>query len=191
MAQATDLPQSNERTSTGLWKTLRDAAAILAFLAIVYMLLSFLFMAGKDGDGEIDRLEADATEFSTSHIWETGVTDEGLERLRQNHPRLKRLIINGSSKISDRGVKIIASFENLDYLALQRFRNISESSLVHLSRLKNLKHLDLVGMPLTDKGLRSLGQIRSLKSLYISRVKPEQAEQLRAALPNCSVELWN
>jgi hypothetical protein len=73
---------------------------------------------------------------------------------------LKELDLSRCSKISDAGIKHIVTIESLEKLHLSE-TGLTDNGVMAVSSLTNLRLLDLGGIHMTDKALRSL-QVRSL-----------------------------
>jgi hypothetical protein len=90
---------------------------------------------------------------------------------------LKVLVLTDSS-ISDDD---LAEFRDLHSLASAEFNStladtthkprITDAGLEHIARWKNLKRLQLVGLPITDDGLRQLVHLSELRSLQLGGTK--------------------
>lgn len=68
---------------------------------------------------------------------------------------LKELDLSRCSKISDAGIKHIASIESLEKLHVSQ-TGLTDNGVMAISSLINLRLLDLGGVRFTDKALRSL-----------------------------------
>ena len=66
---------------------------------------------------------------------------------------------------------------------------ITDESLVHLSRLAFLEHLDLQNCPISDRAVPHLSKLRSLRSLWLfrTRMTKQGAWRLQSALPECEI----
>jgi hypothetical protein len=63
--------------------------------------------------------------------------------------------------------------------------------LQNLSKLKHLQYLNLVNTHISNAGLETLKEIKSLKKVYLwqSKVNLVGVESLRKALPNCEINV--
>ncbi len=145
---------------------------------------------------------------------ETPVTDAGMADLA-GLPSLKKLELS-KTKVGDEGAKALARSKSITDLRLDATA-VGDQGLAHLSALKNLTRLSLVGTPisdeglkhlhktklaelwifpfrgelLTDKGLRYLQDVKTLRSLHmhLSRTNATAAglQQLQNARPDMKV----
>ncbi|KAL5202041.1 hypothetical protein ABZP36_012993 [Zizania latifolia] len=94
---------------------------------------------------------------------------------------LKELDLSRCSKISDAGIKHIASIESLEKLHVSETR-LTDNGVMAISSLKNLHLLDLGGIRITDKPLHSLQVLTQLEHLDIwgSEITNEGASVLNA-----------
>lgn len=100
-----------------------------------------------------------------------GISDEGCKILGDMQP-LIALVLNKtgfeSNMITGKGLKWLSRLSQLRRLDLYG-NGIDDSALVHLIPMKQLQELDLSLLPITDTGLatlKSLDQLRHLKLLY-------------------------
>jgi len=94
-----------------------------------------------------------------------------------------------SMPISPKSFEILSQFPNLTRLLLEG----TEFGDLHTAALKSMNHLhilNLVGTPVTDKGLDELAQIKSLKKVYLwhSKVSKEKVKMMEEKYPNTE---WN
>uniref|UniRef100_A0A0E0KZS2 Leucine-rich repeat-containing N-terminal plant-type domain-containing protein n=1 Tax=Oryza punctata TaxID=4537 RepID=A0A0E0KZS2_ORYPU len=94
---------------------------------------------------------------------------------------LKELDLSRCSKISDAGIKHIASIESLQRLHVSQ-TGLTDNGVMAISSLINLRLLDLGGIRITDKALRSLQVLTQLEHLDIwgSEITNEGASVLNA-----------
>uniref|UniRef100_A0A0E0DNA7 Disease resistance R13L4/SHOC-2-like LRR domain-containing protein n=1 Tax=Oryza meridionalis TaxID=40149 RepID=A0A0E0DNA7_9ORYZ len=94
---------------------------------------------------------------------------------------LKELDLSRCSKISDAGIKHIASIESLEKLHVSQ-TGLTDNGVMAISSLINLRLLDLGGVRFTDKALRSLQVLTQLEHLDIwgSEITNEGASVLIA-----------
>lgn len=115
-------------------------------------------------------------------------TDEDihlLEPLRKNIIWLKL----GGTKITDKALHQISSFENLRRLSLDHTA-ISNTGMIELANLKELQYLNVVGTSISAKGLLSLEPLSKLKTLYVyqTALKKEDWYMLKSKLPNVTLD---
>lgn len=118
-------------------------------------------------------------------------TDEGLHAMSSSN--IDHLFINGCYDITDNGLQ---GFEELRTLVLigdnRRIDRlaISDAGLAHIGRMKKLVHLEILGAPITDEGLKQLENLSLLRRFRYrnTSVTAEGITRLRRALPQCRVE---
>ncbi len=94
------------------------------------------------------------------------ITDAGLAEL-YNLKNLRILCLSDNS-FTDNAFETIGKFPKLEILYIDGVPNVKGSGLHHLSKLKHLEKLCLDLNPqILPKYLESLGQIKSLKTLYL------------------------
>ena len=100
---------------------------------------------------EIAALPPNTEEVFVSHLDDRKV--DALAGLK----RLRRLLQDGNSFVTDEGLEIIGTMLSLEELDLEWSENITDAGLVHLYGLNRLKWLD-VGFcrKLTEQGVASL-----------------------------------
>jgi internalin A len=144
---------------------------------------------------------------------DTSISDEALALVAELQA-LKELMIF-DAPISDRGVVHLAALKNLTNLSLKGDA-VGDDSLEVLSELDSLESLSMHGTGITDEGLRYVATMKNLKFLYITETKmsddgimqlkslaalkrvqfgpfvtPEGAKELKRALPDCDIGLFN
>lgn len=98
------------------------------------------------------------------NLYDTPITDEGLKELSMK----MNLLLLGSTKITNNGVNIISrQFPDLKILDLS-YNDLGDSSLGFISKLKNLEALGLMGVNVTDDGIKNLKGNKNLTALYLS-----------------------
>jgi len=96
-----------------------------------------------------------------------------------------------------RDTTYLPGLKALEHLCLG-YTEVDDEGVEQLSRMTNLKALNLDGTPLTDAALEHLGKMKGLKELYLRRqwlgdeesqpaFTVEGAEKLREALPECEI----
>lgn len=101
--------------------------------------------------------------LTTLDLTATDVTDNGLLRLQPLADRLRRFYMM-KSRLTDTGIRNIGFMSALETLILYE-NDLTDESVRHFSRFKNLRLLDVTDTKITTRGLRGL----------------------RAALPQCRV----
>ncbi len=92
--------------------------------------------------------------------------DDAKLRVLARLPRLKRLIQDGSSRVSDEGLAVLGEMSALEELDLEWSDLITDAGLAHLHSLGNLRWLDVGGCRgITERGVN----------------------ELRASLPGCEI----
>jgi len=111
----------------------------------------------------------------------TGKTCDKLAKL----PKLEQLTFPVTS-ITDDGLAVVAKL-NLAVLELMGSPALTDAGVVHLSRMKSLRYLDLTGCNVTIKGVSALKDLKSLKSIgYLDGRSPDfanEAKQFAAVFP--------
>ena len=132
-----------------------------------------------------DQLNIVVTALSPSEPWlqcNAGVagkdfSDAELSKLAPLGTNLRWLDLAGT-KISDSGLKQLASMPNLTRLHLER-TGITDAGLVEVAQLRNLEYLNLYGTSITDAGLQALVKLPKLKQIYLwhTKVTPTAATE--------------
>ncbi len=97
-----------------------------------------------------------------------GVTDEGLENLRElrDHKALSRIEFR-YTEVTDAGLAIVKEFQQLEELDLWCNDNLTDTGLKHLEGLKRLKWLAVDQKKVTDAGIRALTANKQLEKLML------------------------
>lgn len=119
----------------------------------------------------------------------------GCASLTDMKPLLKRLPEAGrltELKVDDthltrEDLRAIGRLSNLVILSIGGNKEIRDDFLSELKPLKHLKHLSLVGCPLTDKCSVYLQSLKGLRYLQVSGLDKAQFGRLEAALKNVKV----
>ncbi|WP_020474962.1 leucine-rich repeat domain-containing protein [Zavarzinella formosa] len=116
-----------------------------------------------------------------------GVTDE-VFKLGQAFPSLSVLSIN-ASKITDAGLSEAKNIPNLTRLEMDLCTGLTDAGMTELRGLPNLASLGLLYVPITDKGLAELAQIKTLTTIQIGGTKITRAgyKAFEKALPKCQM----
>lgn len=140
---------------------------------------------------------------------DTKLTDQGLKAVA----RIKslRTLQLGGTAVSDAGLKELAALPKLQELYLfetaitgaglsalnqvellfLEHSKVSDKGLVEIGKLKQLTWLSVQHCPdVTDEGIKELGSLTKLKSLYLNGTKATKQgiAKLRMAIPDCEIE---
>ncbi|MEO7987968.1 MAG: c-type cytochrome domain-containing protein [Chryseolinea sp.] len=142
----------------------------------------------RDKNIAVVPISKESNYLSVSFTGRPAATDEEislLEPLRKNIIWLKL----GSTKITDKALHQIGSFENLRRLSLDHTA-ISDNGMIELENLKQLQYLNVVGTSISVKGLMSLESLTKLKTLYVyqSALRKEDWSMLKTKLPNVTLD---
>jgi hypothetical protein len=104
-------------------------------------------------------------------------------------PRLRFLNLRAEG-LSDQGITLFTGITQLDRLTFQSAA-VTDAGLAQLAELKGLSYLSIVAPRVTDAGLILLGEMPNLTfvQLISTDATAEGVERLRAALPNCDVQV--
>lgn len=122
-------------------------------------------------------------------VWHTEIGDQGVSHLAEL-PSL-RLLDLSFTKITDDALLHLREFDRLEDLTLSG-TSIGDKNLVQLREIPNLTYLDLSYTDVTDDGLPAL-RLGGLQFLRISdtEITYDAAVQLRAEIPDCTVQHWD
>jgi hypothetical protein len=115
--------------------------------------------------------------------------DEGLAQLT-GLTELRHLEFGGT-KVTDKGLQLLASWPKLEKLRL--WGNVNDAAMVHVRGLRQLKELDIYGCRISDMGLSYLAELEHLEVLrvtgpdisdaglanLVATEKPEAAQSIR------------
>jgi hypothetical protein len=118
----------------------------------------------RSAGADLDSL-ATLTKLRELNLYETGVTDADLQRLR-GMPALQVLTLSGNTKITDAGLECVQGLHGLRALHLNQTR-VTDTGLARLRGLSYLKEVSLFGTPITDEGLAHLSHLKDLEKLYL------------------------
>ncbi len=106
-----------------------------------------------------------------------------LERVAEM-PKLYQLSLHADS-LEDDLLKEVARCQSLKVLSIGMNRKITDKGVQHLSKLKQLRHLDICGTSVTMQSLKTLRQLPSLKELVIPQtmISGRDLATIRGALP--------
>lgn len=116
-----------------------------------------------------------------------GLTDAHLPLLAKVGPAVAFLDL-ANSGITDRQLKVLTDFTNLQRLHLER-TPITDAGLGAVASCQHLTYLNVYGTEITDKGLAALKSLSQLEELYVwqSKVTPAGIAALRKALPDLTI----
>ena len=99
-----------------------------------------------------------------------------------------RLVLNGTKKVSDGGIKGVAKLKQLKGLYLEG-TEITDAALKEVAKLKQLNFLALNLTQITDAGLKEVAKLKQLRFVNLEDTKVTEAgvAQLQKALPKCKI----
>jgi len=102
--------------------------------------------------------------------------------------KVTRLILNGTKKVTDAGLKGVAKLKQLKGLYLEG-TEITDAALKEVAKLKQLNFLALNLTQITDAGLKEVAKLKRLRfvNLEDTKVTPAGMAQLQKALPKCRI----
>lgn len=147
-----------------------------------------LRLFGDDFFADVVGIEIDAERIDAERIDEKRIDDAAIDAIA-TLPHLRFLFVQAEG-LSDQGIVRFAEASQLDRLTLGSSA-VTDSGLAQLSQLKRLSCLTIVAPRVTDAGLKLLEGMPSLTNVQLisTDVTAEGVDQLRAALPNCDVEV--
>ncbi|MGO9466808.1 MAG: leucine-rich repeat domain-containing protein [Isosphaeraceae bacterium] len=101
------------------------------------------------------------------------MSDDGLAAL--SHDKLLEKVYCFKPRITDAGVKHLASLTSLTTLQLLRVPELTDATLAHIAGLTNLEEITLSGTAITGSGLVHLAGLKKLKSLTIPNAALDDA----------------
>lgn len=116
------------------------------------------------------------------------LSDEGLKSLLAQ-VTLAGLDLSGS-EISNRGLREFVSVPPRLRLLDLSFTRITDEGLKSIASQSELRHLALIECRVTDNSIDSLVQLRKLREVYLAKtgVTPQSSERLKRVIPACRVE---
>ena len=113
-----------------------------------------------------------------------GISDVHLQQLR---PSLEFLDLGGT-KVTDTGLRALPC-QRLDILVLANCPNIKGPGLVRLTDFPRLRQLYLDGTSITDTAIVFLSKMKQLRilTLHETKISEKGARKLQAALPDCVI----
>lgn len=116
-----------------------------------------------------------------------GLTDAHLPLLEKIGPSVAFLDL-ANSGITDRQLKMLSDFTNLQRLHLER-TPITDVGLSALSSCQHLSYVNVYGTAITDAGLAALRPLKQLDELYVwqSKVTPAGVAALKMDLPDLTI----
>ena len=102
--------------------------------------------------------------------------------------KVTRLILNGTKKVTDAGLKGVAKLTQLKGLYLEG-TDITDAGLKEVAKLKQLNFLALNLTQITDAGLKEAAKLKQLRfvNLEDTKVTEPGVAQLQKALPKCNI----
>lgn len=112
-----------------------------------------------------------------------------LERVAEM-PKLSQLSLH-ANLLEDDAMKEIGRCQNLKVLSIGMNRKVSDRGMQYLSKLNNLRYLDLSGTSVTLQSLESLRQLPKLRNLVIPEImmSARSAAIVRKALPKVKLSV--
>jgi hypothetical protein len=118
----------------------------------------------------------------------TKATDAGM-RFLSDCPALNSLAL--ASAVTDEGVQSLRGLSHLEFLWIES-TSVTDKSVQVFSGLEGLRRLLIHRTAITDTGARELSRLKNLQELWLGpQVTDEAAAELRIALPNCEIELYD
>lgn len=123
-------------------------------------------------------------------IGEMSDIDVLLDALIKSNKLLKLSI--RSCELTSQDYKRIASIPNLQSLAIQMYLTVDSKQIETLAKAEHLRHLDLQNCHLENETIRSLGHLRKLETLTLSRGSVDAAQQseVQNILPTTRVVMF-
>lgn len=92
-------------------------------------------------------------------------------------------------KLNDDHLSFLSDFPNLTRLKIQKNPSVTSKGIKALKNLENLSELNLYGTSVNNTALMTLGQIQSLKKLFLwnTRITPKAIADFRAQHPEIEV----
>ena len=102
--------------------------------------------------------------------------------------QVARLILNGTKKVTDAGLKGVAKLTQLKGLYLEG-TEITDAGLKEVAKLKQLNFLALNLTQITDAGLKEVAKLKQLRFVNLEDTKVTKAgvDQLIKVLPKCKI----
>ncbi|HEX4148872.1 MAG TPA: hypothetical protein VHY20_07790, partial [Pirellulales bacterium] len=121
------------------------------------------------------------------NVINTSLTDEGVRTL--SRLPLEKLNLNGTP-ISDLALKHLLACKTLTFLSLERTA-VTDAGIALLPQFPALRDLQIRETRITALSAETLAGIKSLTLLSVSEppMMPAEYGKLRAALPNCKIEV--
>ena len=119
--------------------------------------------------------------------WKVGATDRGLKTLAA-FPNLRNL---RDLNVSDAGMQELPPLEQLEEIDFHIFCKLTDSGIKSLKAFKKLPRLDLGFAQITDncvEDLKELKDLRELRGPSSGKISDARKQELRRALPNCTIE---
>jgi internalin A len=139
------------------------------------IVLTLLLLASLDQGQAVKDTAGEIVELNLTDTW---VSDADMAKVAQLQ-HLRKLDLSGT-KITDRGMELLAPLENVTDLNCYYAEYLTEDGVGHLRNWKRLERLNLRGTKVTSKVFDSLAKLTSLRSLDIAftQIEDEGFEQL-------------
>ncbi|MHC4407255.1 MAG: hypothetical protein ACYTG0_47200, partial [Planctomycetota bacterium] len=117
-----------------------------------------------------------------------GRLDDEVVAVLGDLPNLERVYLEGIDGVTDTSLVHLKKTRNLRTLVIHS-RHVTDLGLEHLAELTELDWLYLGGTAVTDAGLQSLADLRKLRRLDLDQtnVTAEGVKKLQEALPDCEI----
>lgn len=135
---------------------------------------------------------AQNTNYLMVTIANDSIIDKGaLKLISTLSKQLVSLRINNAI-IKEEAIPSLSKLSNLRRLNLAN-TTVNDQVLFQISTLQNLQHLNLVGTKITAKGLLQLRKLKALQSLFLyhTNVRGEDFKTLKAAFPKTTIDTGN
>src|ERR1700682_790082 len=141
------------------------------------IVLALLLLSSLDQGRPVKDSSGEIVELDLTDTWVSDADMAKVARLRQ----LRKLDLS-HTKITDRGMELLAPLENVTELNCYYAEYLTEEGVAHLRNWKHLERLNLRGTKVTSKVFDSLAKLTSLRSLDIAftQIEDEGFDQLSA-----------
>jgi hypothetical protein len=161
---------------------------LLAQLAKLSQLATIDFTQSPVTDGQVNELVVKLPNLTQVILSKTGISDAALVGLAKA-PMLQFLTL-ADTGVTDKGMADVGRLTRMINLDLSRTK-VTDAGIKHLTGLETLGRFDLVGTGVSDASIDDLAKHKALTvvTLKDTKVTPEGAAKLKAALPKVKVEL--
>jgi len=114
------------------------------------------------------RLLSNLAELRTLNLHRTGISDAGLEHLKD----LKNLttLTIGDTRITNAGLKALTRLEQLQFIGLHG-THVNDAGVKHLTAFPHLKSLFLSKLDVTDEGMKTVKGLADLELLWLAETR--------------------